>query len=275
MSATPPRLIAVDMDGTFLDSNSEYDRDRFNRLHSRLQALNIRFVVASGNQYYQLRSFFCEHDDVLYIAENGAVIATSDSILRVTPFDQAVASAALDLVDGIPGVLSLACGRRSAYALRDGDASAIAQMRHYYHRLTLVDSWSDVHDDVVKLALACEVSMTTPLLQRLEAALPAGVVAVSSGHGSIDLISRGVNKGVALNWLGEELGIQSTEMLAFGDGGNDVEMLTLVGVGVAMANAPDSVKAHADTCTGSNDEDGVMEFVEQILTPTTHRSRRF
>lgn len=52
------KAISVDMDGTFLDSSGQYDRERFDRLFDKMQARGIRFIVASGNQYYQLRSFF-------------------------------------------------------------------------------------------------------------------------------------------------------------------------------------------------------------------------
>lgn len=52
------KLVAVDMDGTFLDDGKNYNRARFQRQYAQLKARGIRFVVASGNQYYQLRSFF-------------------------------------------------------------------------------------------------------------------------------------------------------------------------------------------------------------------------
>lgn len=52
------KLIATDMDGTFLNSNKDYDRKRFNRIFQQLQAQDITFVVASGNQVAQLQSFF-------------------------------------------------------------------------------------------------------------------------------------------------------------------------------------------------------------------------
>lgn len=259
------RLVAVDMDGTFLDTRSDYDRERFSRLHRQLQAEQVQFVVASGNQYWQLRGYFDGFPDVLFIAENGAVIATADQMLQVSPFEPDAVTAALTLVDSLPGVFNLTCGLRSAYALRTSDPSLVTLMRHYYRRLELVDAWTDIEDTLVKLALACDADQTVPLLERLAVGLPAGVVPVSSGHGSIDLIAAGVNKGVALAWLGRRLGIPPEAMIAFGDGGNDVEMLTLAGLGVAMANAPDHVKAHADAVAGSNEQHGVLTFLENLL----------
>ncbi len=60
------KLIAVDMDGTFLSDQKTYNRERFMAQYQQMKAQGIRFVVASGNQYYQLISFFPE------IAKEGA-----------------------------------------------------------------------------------------------------------------------------------------------------------------------------------------------------------
>lgn len=85
----PARLVAVDMDGTFLDAESAYDRVRFGRFNQRLQAAGARFVVASGNQYWQLLTYFDGFPDVFYIAENGALVATAERVLRVARSSQA------------------------------------------------------------------------------------------------------------------------------------------------------------------------------------------
>lgn len=52
------KIIAVDMDGTFLNDQMSFDRKRFSAQYSQLKERGIKFVVASGNQYYQLISFF-------------------------------------------------------------------------------------------------------------------------------------------------------------------------------------------------------------------------
>lgn len=55
---TTVKMVAVDMDGTFLDDKKQYNRSRFLACYHQLTQRNIKFVVASGNQYHQLRSFF-------------------------------------------------------------------------------------------------------------------------------------------------------------------------------------------------------------------------
>ena len=79
-SANPrvtPRLIAVDMDGTFLTDAKTFDTDRFERILPRLQAHGIYFVVASGNTYTKLTDYMkgFENRGIIYIAENGAYLA--------------------------------------------------------------------------------------------------------------------------------------------------------------------------------------------------------
>lgn len=257
------RLVAVDMDGTFLDPSGEYDRERFSTLQRTLRMQGTSFVVASGNQYWALRRHFPHDRDVLYIAENGALVGTSDRILRTSPFDAAVADRAILLLDRLPGVFSLACGASTAYALRSTAPGRLVDLRAYYARVQVVDRWDQIDEPLLKFALGCPADATTAVQARLADALPEDCVQTSSGHGSIDIMPAGINKGTSLAWLGSHLGIDPADMVSFGDGGNDIEMLTYAGTGVAMADAPPHVKAAADQVTGSNRDGGVLDWLEQ------------
>ncbi len=69
------KRVAADVGGTFVRSDYTYDKPRFARLLARMARVGCRFVVASGNQYYQLRDLFPEHGDAIsYVAENGALV---------------------------------------------------------------------------------------------------------------------------------------------------------------------------------------------------------
>ena len=262
------RLIAVDMDGSFLDDQMRYNRPRFARLHQLMVKRGVRFVVASGNQYFQLRSFFADYDDIIYVAENGAYVTDSTTEYFVSAFTAPQVAATLEQLGRVPEVEAVVCGKRSAYALNSAGAEFLSVMGNYYHRLELVSSLDHIDDQILKFALATPNSLTLSILGVLRQGLAGVAVPVSSGHGSIDLIQPGVHKGSALTRLGTALGIDPGDMIAFGDGGNDIEMLQLVGCGVAMANAPDHIKAHADAVTGSNNDEGVLEFIERALATT-------
>ena len=82
---------------------------------------------------------------------------------------------------------------------------------------------------------------------------------------NIEVNAGGVHKGRALLWLAEELGIDREEVMAFGDGSNDLKMIEEAGIGVAMANAIPSVSDAADLAALSNDSDGVARIIEEYV----------
>ena len=91
------------------------------------------------------------------------------------------------------------------------------------------------------------------------------MIPVSSGHGDIDLIIPGVHKANGLAKLGKEWGIEPAEIAAFGDSGNDIEMLKYAGFSYAMENAQEKVKEAAEEIIRSNNQEGVLEVIEQLL----------
>ena len=78
------KVIVTDMDGTFLNDAKTYNQPRFMAQYQELKKRGIKFVVASGNQYYQLISFFPElKDEISFVAENGALVY--DCLLYTSP----------------------------------------------------------------------------------------------------------------------------------------------------------------------------------------------
>ena len=132
------KLIATDMDGTFLRDDMTYDRDLFATLHEKMQAQGIQWVVASGNQYFQLTSFFEAFPDTIYVAENGAYIRDANKVYALSSFENGAIQPILTKLTSIPDLKILVCGQSSAYALKTTDADHIATARQYYKQLRLV-----------------------------------------------------------------------------------------------------------------------------------------
>ena len=89
---------------------------------------------------------------------------------------------------------------------------------------------------------------------------------MSSTVNDLELMPHGVDKGLGLKKLAAHLGLDISEVMAIGDGGNDVDMLREAGLGVAMANASSDAKAAADHVLAySNDEDGVAKAVWAVI----------
>ncbi len=80
----------------------------------------------------------------------------------------------------------------------------------------------------------------------------------------IEVLPPGASKGRGVQMLLDDLGIAPHEMLAIGDGENDLEMLQMAGVGVAMGNAKTTVKAVADYVASDNNHSGVAEAIEKF-----------
>ena len=81
----------------------------------------------------------------------------------------------------------------------------------------------------------------------------------------IEVMAKGIDKAASLEQLRQRLGIALENIIACGDGFNDVSMIRYAGVGVAMANAQPEVREAADYVTLSNDEDGVAVAVEKFM----------
>lgn len=79
-----------------------------------------------------------------------------------------------------------------------------------------------------------------------------------------DVSPIGINKGLTLPKVAKHLGIGIDECIAFGDGGNDRDMLKVAGIGVAMGNANDKVKEHANYVTTSVDDDGIANALKHF-----------
>lgn len=89
--------------------------------------------------------------------------------------------------------------------------------------------------------------------------------AIRSGKRVLAVKARGVSKAEAVKKLAQVLEISIKDIIAFGDEVNDIEMLKLVGLGIAMENADDVVKEAADVIAGNNDQDGVGKELEKIF----------
>lgn len=93
-----------------------------------------------------------------------------------------------------------------------------------------------------------------------------GVTVTGALKNNIEVNGIGVNKGDALLWLAEYLGIAAQETMAFGDGDNDIALLEKAGTGVAMKNGREEVKDVADAITErTNDEEGAAQFIEKYV----------
>lgn len=80
----------------------------------------------------------------------------------------------------------------------------------------------------------------------------------------VDIIPKGGSKAVTMLKVAKKLNVSVDNIIAFGDGSNDVDMLKMAGMGIAMGNANEDVKLAADYVTTSNDEDGIVNAIKKL-----------
>ena len=257
------KLIAADLDGTLLDSHKQLPAALPDLLR-RLRARGIRFMPASGRQYYNLAALFPESaQELLFIAENGAMTVDCGHTLFVDDIPPADLVQPIALTRQAPHTYAILAGEHSAYC-EDDDPVFMENAQMYYARLERVPDLLEAaqHDRVCKIAVFEHGNAEKgcyPLLKPLEKRFQV----VLSGADWVDLMNPGVNKGTAMQKIQKALGILPEECMAFGDYLNDKELLEAVTHSFAMANAHPALKA--SHIAPSNDEDGVVRAVWSYL----------
>jgi hypothetical protein len=258
------KLIATDMDGTFLNSQKQFDKE-FIDIFYKLKEKDIKFVIASGNQYYRLYQKFLPLSEYMYfIAENGSYIAQGTKELYCNIINRETVRNIEILVNKTPRIFMVMCGRKGAYILKDY-FDYRNEIKKYYCAYSFVDSFEDIDDDIMKIALFDPMFQIKDLVEEFKNGLPNDVKVVTSGNEWMDIQNKNINKGIAISLLQNKYHLSKDECAAFGDQMNDYEMLKEVKYGYAMKNAVDVIKEISYEVIGSNDEQGVIKKIKDIL----------
>ena len=116
------------------------------------------------------------------------------------------------------------------------------------------------HDIQKSQFFAKDMDLRARLMEEIPQRFP-GLIVSSAVVNNVEINDRNAHKGNAIRQLAQHLGLEMRQVLAFGDGSNDITMLQEAGIGVCMENGLDSVKAVADYITDSCDKDGVAKAI--------------
>ena len=117
----------------------------------------------------------------------------------------------------------------------------------------------------VKILMSVEPAILPDVQQKIAAFLPDDLTVVQTAPFYLEVIPRSINKGQGVLDVCRVLGITPAEVMSFGDAANDIPMIKVAGLGVAMGNASDAVKAAADYVTLTNNEDGIADCIRKYL----------
>ena len=282
------RLLALDLDGTLLNSNGKIsDRNRFALQRARENKVNI--AVVTGRRFRDSQPVALELGiDVPLISHNGALTKHASTLetVSVLPLPLDAAREALQigrqhgadplLSDDFEGLGTLVYDHLSgdnvaaqryvewARAIHPGDEKTEA-----VQQVESLEAFLD--HEPVHLAFSGRCEQMDDLERLLLLQLGSKVKVLSTKYPAqdftlLDIVNPSASKGAGVAAVAAELGLEANQIMAIGDNYNDLEMLLFAGTGVVMANAPLSLRQLEGLYpTASNDEDGVALAIEKFV----------
>ncbi len=265
----PIQLVATDLDGTLLNSQHELTPRTEAALRAAL-ARGVQIVLATGKTRASAVDLIRRLDlKTPGVYNQGLVLYDgAGAVIYQRALDPALAQQLIDLAEAKDYTIKAYNGestfvrahnRHTAFmsAHHEPPGEAIGTLRHLpgampINKVVVVDDPPRVRE--ARALLSARFDSQIKLVQAIPEVL--------------ELLPPGASKGDGLRRLLEHLGNAPEHVMAIGDGENDIEMIELAGIGVAVGNAYHRLKAAADYVVASNDEDGVAEAIERfVLAP--------
>lgn len=269
------KLIALDLDGTLLTTQKELSMKNREAL-CRCAEQGIEIVPCTGRIWTGVPEIVKSLPGVHYaITINGAVVEdlVNGRVLDERKMSLKTAVEILDMAKGFRTMYDAYVGGQGY-----GEARFMDHMDEYgipeVLRKMILETRRPVEDLMTEIKrMDSPVSKINYFFDddqerlRAKAALEArgDVIVTSSFSNNLEINGLGATKGEAIVRLADHLGLAYEQTMGFGDGENDMTMMTMAGIGIAMGNAGDGLKEKADYVTLSNDEDGVAVALEHFL----------
>ena len=260
------KLIASDMDGTLLNDKSELT-ERTKTAIIRAVEAGVLFVAATGRAMSGVEFVNALFDaDMPFITLNGAVaiMGKSRRIIASTDLDFDLAKETYEL--GVSrGVSVIVWTGDRLWGCRECE-DTIRYQEIACSKMTFISDFNELKGLGISKVLWIDTwqnieKYRIELVERYKGILNC----FPSRPVYLEFVSIDADKGIALEEIAKATGIDRSEIIAVGDGYNDVSMLKYAGLGFAMANAPDDVKAACGRVALSNNEDGVADVIERYI----------
>lgn len=269
------KVVALDLDGTTFNSAGDIS-ERNVRAIEDAAAKGVHVVISTGRAYSSLPDHIKTVKGVEYaITSNGAhvnIVSTGEPVYNDFLDPDAVAEVArLKVLTGADIEVFI---KGVAY-VDDSYYQDVKENGCDYRNAEYV-LWSRRPvSDVSALMLENRneienINFIYPTLEMLEEARPLvndikNATITSSFPNNLEVGGPQTSKKTALSWLLGRLGTDSEELMCCGDAPNDIAMIEMAGIGVAVGNAWGGLKDHADYISGTNDDDGVAQAIEKFV----------
>jgi hypothetical protein len=275
------KLLAIDVDGTLLDSRGRVPPDNIEALE-QAAARGVRIAIVTGRSYnFALPAVEAVPDPLTLIVYNGAIarMRTGETLIRRLLPRDAAREVLLATVDWRDGAL-LQFDRTARQLVYDRmDWTHPNRVRFHQKNASLLEEVpaleDALHEDPIQIAYNGSVEAMRTLVGRLRSDASAATLSISlteypqRDFSLVDVCACDTTKGSTLARLAELYGIQRSEVMAVGDNFNDREMLEWAGTGIVMGNAVDAMKQGFEV-TGTNDEAGLAQAIRLHITADPH-----
>lgn len=261
------KLIAVDMDGTLLNDNGEIPQTTSSAI-SRAVERGTVFVVATGRPIQGVDRYgLLSKLNSPVITYNGAMVV--EATTRKTLFNKTLLpSDAINIYDlGSRAGVTICVWVGNKFYVNAINASVDEYKKLSGVEPMIIDDFSALAQSGINKILWYDTPNVISNEQRkLRSEKFSNVTYCTSKPYFLEFMRGDVSKGEALQFIAERYGIVREDVIAVGDGDNDLPMIEYAGLGVAMANALDSVKTLADYVTErTNNDGGVAEVIEKFI----------
>ncbi|WP_306352799.1 Cof-type HAD-IIB family hydrolase [Flavobacterium sp. '19STA2R22 D10 B1'] len=264
MNLSDIKLVASDMDGTLLNSNGELTADFF-PLFERMNAQGITFAAASGRQLFSLlKQFESIKNEMVFVAENGSYILYKGEELLMQSLDPITVVKLLKKTKQIPGIYTILCGKKNAY-IESTDKDFVHSLNQHYRKFEILEDLTVLPDDDFLKITICDLEGSEKNSYTYFKEMENEIQVKVSGDIWLDLSHKLANKGTALRVLQEKLDLTADQTMVFGDYLNDLEMMGEAYYSYAMENAHPAIIEAARFVTKSNDENGVVVVLEEMI----------
>lgn len=284
MKKEPIKLFATDMDGTLLDHNNSFDRQKMALVLEKIKKINGHFVLATGNQIKRIDRMFDgldpKNEVISYVSENGALVASDGKLINQSVIDPNKVAYLYGLIPRFqtPPDLLMFASQTSSYmpewqpVVKDQNLKIFSTgtINEFYPGWRPIKSVSEITEPIDKISLYWHDYDGQQLLDEIQNdPVLQGLQTLASGYGAIDIVNGEVDKAFGLKILAEKLALAPEQMAAFGDGMNDLAMLKYVGHPYVMPNASDDLKENSPSnmqwAANDNRHDGVLDTILEII----------
>ncbi|MBD3881180.1 HAD family phosphatase [Phormidium tenue FACHB-886] len=267
------RLLVLDLDGTTVGVSNEV-KPTVKRAVQAAQAKGVQVAIATGRMFRSALRFHQDLGSTLpLMTYQGALIKepATGIIQRHLTVPQALAIELLDYLEqsDLQQQLSIHCYKDDRLYVRKLTEESVEYAERSEVEPTPVGDLRllvQQGEPTKLLALSQNIELIDQLWRSLSQRYePEQLYFTKSVPTFLEATHPLANKGTAVHYLAEALGLSSENVMAIGDNYNDLEMIEYAGVGVAMGTAPDAVKAAATWVAPDVESDGVAAAIEQFI----------